>query len=248
MNALRLPVAALVIAMLAVACDPTAVEQPTTVVDDRDVQIAELRTEFNDLAALQGVADADLTDTLEAARALDRSVARFLDPATLYQQGDDWEQVQDVVDAARFTDLRQPYIDVALAADRARMTLSRAEERVDNEVDRAYLEAQDDVLVAIRSYAEQADRIAQLLERHGDVYLRFVTQNASFTERRFFFRTAEEAADAYATEVDSFLGDLATAQSQVAGEVGPWQDAAVAVNDATLRARRIYESRDEVSP
>lgn len=245
MKGLRLLAALLALVMFGVGCDPAAVDAPATTIDDRDVQIAELRAEFDDLATSQAKADEQLRVALEAARAIDRSVVRFLDPATLYDQGEEWDQVQSVVDAAEFTGLRQPYIDVALAADQARLTLSRAQDRVGEDVDQAYLAAQDDVLVAIRGYAEQADRIAQLLERHAEIYLRFATQNQSFTERRFFFRSAEEAADAYATEIDSFVGDLATAQQQVADEVQPWQDAAVIVNDATLIARRIYESRGE---
>lgn len=224
--------------------DPTAVGSTTpAVVDDRGVRLRQLRSAVADVAEVQATADDRVDLALEAARALDRSVARFLDPETLYDQGEAWGEVRAAVDAASFEGLREPYFELARAADRARTALARAEEDADDDWERSYFAAQDDVLVAVRDYAESADRVAQLLERHGPTYERFAEQNQSFTERRFFFRDADEAADAYATEVDGFIGDLVTAQQQLAEQVSVWRDAGVAVNDATADAREIYQAR-----
>lgn len=231
-------------ALAGVACDAAPLVAPSTpVIDDRGVRLRELRTAVDAVATSQGTADERVNLALDATRAVDRSVARYLDPATLYAQGDSWGEVQAAVDAADFEGLREPYFDVAIAADRARQALSRAREDVADDWERRYLDAQDEVLLAVRVYAEEADRVAQLLERHGPTYLALAAQNQSFTERRFYFRDADEAADAYATEVDPLLDDLLTAEQQLAAQVATWREAGIAVNDASAAAREIYEER-----
>lgn len=240
----RLPLVVLFVAGLLAACDPAATAPtPTPVVDDRGVTFDDLRAAVADVAAAQDDADDGVNRALEATRAMDRSVVNFLDPERIDDQVERWPDVRAVVDAAALTGLRDEFIEVALTTDRARTALSRAEARVDGDWEERYLAAQDDVLLAVRSYAEEADRVAQLLERHAGTYAFFLAQNVDFVERRFFFRTAEEAADAYATEVDARLDDLATAQRELAAQVDAWRAAGIDVNDATAAASRVYDER-----
>lgn len=246
----RLPlVCLLLVAAAAVACDPAAtVPTPTPVVDDRAVTFRELRDDVAAVATAQAEAEDGINRALEATRALDRTVVNFLDADRIDDQVERWPEVRAVADAAPLTGLRDGFIDVALATDRARASLSRAEGRVDDDWEHEYLEAQDEVLRSVRDYAEEADRVAQLLERHAGTYAFFLGKHVDFVERRWFFRSADEAADAYATEVDTRLDDLAVAQQELADQVQTWRDAGVAVNDATAIANRIFADRPASEP
>lgn len=227
------------------ACAPAArVEVPAPVVDDRGVTFDELRDAIAVVAQRQSGADDGVNRALEATRAIDRSVVALLDPERIDAQVERWPDVAATAGNAPLTGHRDAYIEVALAADRARAALSRARSRASGDDEDAYLEAQDEVLLAVRDYAEQADRVAQLLERHQSTYEFFVTKNSDFVERRSFFRSAEEASDAYATEIDGQVADLATAQRELSEQVDARRAAGVAVNDATATADRIFRGDD----
>lgn len=114
---------------------------------------------------------------------------------------------------------------------------------LDDEWEVSYLDAQDEVLVAVRDYARVADRLAQLVVRHWPTYEEIDAIVVDVAQRRGNYRDTGEAMDALAVELDPLMGDLATAQRQLADYRDRREEAGRAVNEATADAVTVYEQR-----
>jgi hypothetical protein len=237
----------LVLLSVLAGCAPAA-SQPTTEVNDRGLLLSRLRAAVADVATAQDVADQDLTTALGAVRAIDEAVAGLQDVDTLEDEIDAWDEQDTTFGAASVDDLRSELIDVAVAVDEARGRLATARSRLDDPWETEYLAAEDAVLAAVRDYAETSDRLAQLLQRHWPVYQGVRDEVASFVERRWYFRSTQEAADAFTVEMDPLRPDLQAAQRQIAEYRTRRADAAEVVNGATADAVSVWDRRSADQP
>ena len=145
--------------------------------------------------------------------------------------------------ATEATGLRDGYLAVAGDVDAARQTLADARAQLDDPWETQYLDAQDEVLLAVRGYARTADRLAQLLEQHWPTYVEVDARVVDFASRRSNYRDTPEAASALAVELDTILDDLAVAEAQLAEYRGRRSDAGREVNEASSAAVAVYEQR-----
>lgn len=206
--------------------------------------LSALQAEVAEVSQLQAEADTAVNGVLEVVRQVDEAVDGVDAPTTFDTTLDGYDQVHSAVTSTNAEGLRDGYLAVAEAVDGARGTLAAAREELDPDPwEVEYLDAQDEVLVLVREYAEAADRLAQLLERHWPTYVQVDEVLSDFATRRGDHRDTQEAVDALAVELDPLLGDLAVAQAQIA-EYGQQRAArGQAVNDATADLRSIYERR-----
>ncbi len=239
-----LPVA-LVVATLLVGCSTTPPTTSTSV-GERGRVLSALRLEVSEVAELQAAADRAVNDVLGVIRRVDEALDGLGGAATFEATLDGYAQVHAEVDATEAEGLRDGYLAVAEAVDEARATLAAARVELDGDPwEVEYLDAQDEVLVLVRAYAETADQLAQLLERHWPTYVDVDGRVVEFAEGRDNYRDTEEAANALAVELDPVLDDVAVAQAQIADYSQQRTVEGRAVNDATADLRSIYERRPE---
>lgn len=236
---------ALVVAMLLVGCS-TPPPTTSTSVGERVRVLSALRTEVAEVAEVQAAADRAMNDVLGVVRRVDEALDGLDGVTTFDTTLDDYSQVHGEVTATEAEGLRDGYLAVAEAVDEARATLAAARVQLDGDPwEVEYLDAQDRVLVLVRSYAETADRLAQLLERHWPTYNEVDGRVAQFAEGRGNYRDTEEAVNALAVELDTVLDDVAVAQAQIAEYGQERTTEGRAVNEATADLRSIYERRPE---
>lgn len=237
----------LVVALALFGCATTPAPSSTPI-EGRGQVLSALQAEVAEVAQLQAEADRTLNDVLGVVRQVDEALTGLAGETTFATTLDGYDQVHAAVSDTEADGLRDGYLAVAAAVDDARGTLAAARQELgDGPWEVEYLDAQDEVLVLVREYAETADKLAQLLERHWPTYVEVDATVADFTTRRGNHRDTQEAANALAVELDTVLGDLAVAQSQIA-EYGQARTASgQAVNDATADLRTIYERRPGVS-
>lgn len=210
----------------------------------REAVLADLRAEVAAVAQQQTAADAEVNDVLGAVRQVDEAVAaladvtRFDDTLSGYVEGP-----HAAVAATDAAGLRDGYLAVAEDVDAARQTLADARQRLDDPWEVTYLDAQDEVLLAVRAYARTADRLAQLLEEHWPTYEEVDERVTAFAATRANYRDTAEAAAALAVELDTVLDDLAVAEAQIAEYRGKRTEAGEAVNEASADAVAVYEQR-----
>ncbi len=237
----------LVVALALLGCSTTPAPSSTSI-EGRGQVLSALQAEVGEVSQLQADADAAVNEVLRVVRQVDEAVAGLDGETTFATTLDGYDQVHAAVTSTAAEGLRDGYLAVAAAVDDARGTLAAAREELDGgpwEVE--YLDAQDEVLVLVREYAETADKLAQLLERHWPTYVEVDETVVDLTTRRGNYRDTQEAMNALAVELDTVLGDLAVAQSQIA-EYGQVRTASgQAVNDATADLRTIYERRPGAS-
>lgn len=222
---------------------------PTPRVDDRAVQIQRLRTAVDRVAQVQTEADAVVLAVLDLVRAVDNTVPGMLDAASIDTTIGAWKASGSVLDVPEETpDLRAGYLTVAREVDEARTALATARTRLDDPWEQQYLAAEDDVLMAVRRYAEAGDRLAQILERHWATYAWFHAQMQSFAERRWQFRTGQEATDAFFVETDTRLDDLERAQQQLRDVRAERERQASQVNEASASAEVVWRERPTEAP
>lgn len=216
--------------------------------DERDAVLVDLRAEVAAVAEQQATADEATNDVLAAVRRVDEAVAALGDvtefDATLSGYVDGVHVVVAEVDA---TGLRDGYLAAAEEVDVARQTLADARARLDDPWEVTYLDAQDEVLLAVRDYARTADRLAQLLEQHWPTYEEVDTRVTDFAGRRGNYRDTPEAAAALAVELDTVIDDLAVAEAQIADYRRRRADAGEVVNEASSAAVEVYEQRPSAS-
>ena len=243
-----LPILLLVPLLASCSAAPTPAATPT---DDavREAVLADLRDEVAAVAEQQAAADGEVNEVLGAVREVDEAVAALMDvtrfDAALSGHVDGPHATVAATDA---TGLRDGYLAVADAVDAARQTLADARQRLDDPWEVTYLDAQDEVLLAVRAYARTADRLAQLLEQHWPTYEQVDAVVADLAGRRGNFRDTPEAAAALAVELDPLLDDLAVAEAQIAEYRGKRAEAGQAVNDASADAVAVYEQRPATPP
>lgn len=226
------------------ACTPSGAAE----VDDERLKIARLRDDITQVGEHRRTADDLLARTVAAVREMDAIVSGLRQPDTVDSARDTWERVDTAFQRADPAALRPALVELAFAVDRARETLHRAREDLTTEWQVSYLDAEDAVLVAIRDYAEASDAFGLAVVGHFDTYTDLHQRTAVFVEQRWFYRTPEEAADAYELAVQSVLASLATAQAQIADARDVRDAAAEAVNDAVAAADQVWESRPTESP
>lgn len=242
---MRLPTLLLTALLLAVpACTPSAPEVgPTASPTDHEALVDDLRDAVAAVAEEQDAADTRLLAALEAVRAVDEALVPLRSVGTIDDGVAAWPDAAAAFGRADVTDLRAGYLATAAAVDRARETLAATRTRLTSDWEVSYLDAEDEVLATVRAYAESADRLAQLLERHWPAYERIADQVSSFVERRWFFRSPQEALDALTVELDTLLIDLAAAQRELAQYRREREAAAQAVNEATAEAVAVWSRR-----
>lgn len=235
--------AALVAVLLLAGCSATPLPEPTQV-DDREAVLSALRDEVAAVGAGRGEADAAVNEVLEVVRAVNEAVAGLGNAttfdATLAAYEDD---VHARVAAVEVDGLRDGYFAVAEDVDEARQTLASARQRLDDPWEATYLDAQDAVLLAVRDYAEVADRLAQLVVQHWPAYTDADGRIVDFAARRGNYRDTQEAFDALAVELDTVVDQLAVAEAQIAEYRGRRTAAGRAVNEASADAVDVYERR-----
>jgi hypothetical protein len=218
-------------------------------VDDRAVQIERLRTAVERVAQAQTEADSAVLAVVDLVRAVDNTVPGMLDAETIDPTISAWKASGSVLSVPEeVPDLRAGYLTAAREVDDARAALATARTRLDDPWERRYLEAEDDVLTAVRRYAEAGDRLAQLLQRHWATYAWFHGQMESFVERRWQFRTDQEATDAFFVETDTQLDDLERAQQQLRDVRAEREREASQVNDASAAAEVVWAERPTDEP
>lgn len=207
--------------------------------------IKALREEIAAVARSQRAADESMARVLSAVRELDIIIGALRDPATVDRARGDFERVEQAVAAAapEVEDLRQPLIEVASAVDRARTILDEVRDSEDDEWTVAYLDAEDEVLLQVRDYAETADALARALITHWPTYSALHEATATFVEQRWFYRTDQEAADAYELAISRLLRRLEVAQEEIGDAIQEREQAAAAVNQAAARARQVWNER-----
>ena len=243
-SAVRL-LAALLPLLLLASCSSSPTPAATATEDVvREAVLADLRAEVAAVAQQQTAADAEVNDVLGAVRQVDEAVAaltdvtRFDDALAAYTDG-----AHAAVAATDATGLRDGYLAVAEDVDAARQTLADARQRLDDPWEVSYLEAQDEVLLAVRAYARTADRLAQLLEQHWPTYEEVDARVTAFATGRGNYRDTAEAAAALAVELDPVLDDLTVAEVQIAEYRRRRAEAGQAVNEASADAVAVYEQR-----
>ncbi len=233
----------LVLAAVSAAC-ASAPAEPSPSVDPETVQ--ELHRRMADVAEAQRTADRGLASAVEAVRQLDGIVSGLRDPGRVDDAKDSWPRVSAAWGAASSEQLREGLVDLASAVDEARVVLDRVRDEAHSEPWlRDYLDAEDEVLVRTRSYAETADRLARALVRHWPTYTDLHDRTARFVEQRWFYRTSQEAADAYELAVQPLLGELASGQEAIAEAREERDAAAREVNESVAAATDAWSSRDD---
>lgn len=241
---LHLPVV-LLLGLAVAACASAPAEEPS--VDPGDVQ--ELHARMADVASSQAAADRQLAAAVEAVRQLDGIIAGLRDPGQVDAAKGTWPRVEAAWSAASPDGLRDGLVDLATAVDEARIALDRVRDQVTDEEWLAdYLDAEDEVLRRTRSYAETADTLARALQRYWPTYQDLHDRTARFVEQRWFYRTPQEAADAYELAVQPLLTELSAAQEAIAEARDARDEAARAVNDAVGSAQDEWEDRPSPSP
>jgi hypothetical protein len=244
-RAVRALLPAVVAVLTLVGCSSTPSSTPTAdaASGDRAEVLADLRDEVADVAEDQAAADRSVNDVLEVVRAVEESVAALRGHAGFDAALDDHATVHDRVEGTRVGGLRDGYLRVAEDVDDARQALASARARLDDPWEQEYLDAQDAVLLAVREYARTADQLAQLLEQHWPTYVDVDAEVAAFAARRGNYRDEQEAADAFAVELEDVLGDLTVAEAQVAEYRTRRTAAGQAVNEASADALAVWERR-----
>ena len=242
-RAVRL-LSALLLPLLLVSCSSSPTPAPaSSEAAVRAAVLADLREEVAAVAEQQQDADAEVNEVLAAVRQVDEAVAALTDVTRFDDALSGYDGVHATVEATEATGLRDGYLAVAEDVDAARQTLADARARLDDPWEVTYLDAQDEVLLAVRAYARTADRLAQLLEQHWPTYEQVDTRVTEFAGTRGNYRDTAEAAAALAVELDPVLDDLAVAEAQIAEYREKRTEAGQAVNDASADAVAVYEQR-----
>lgn len=244
-------VSSLAVVTAVTACAPTAPESapspsPSTI--DRLAAYERLNTSVAQIAEEQATLSPPMAQLLSALRAIDRAVANLRDPERIDAAVDAWPPVTQDLDDAPLEDVRRSARELAAAVDATRVELARTRSSLDDDWEAEYLDAQDLVLQEVRVYAEASDSLAQVLALHLPTYRQIMEETAAFVDRRGFYRSAEEASDAYEVEIGRLVDDLAAARQQIARYVEARDEAALDVNAATATASDVWRQRPESVP
>lgn len=236
------PFAVLVLVASAAACDLGGPEPPPT------VDLAPLEEPMAAVVTSQREADEQLATVLAAVRDLDTSIGGFRDPDTVDDARSGWEAVAETFSQAETDGLRERYLELAATVDEARAVLHGIRQDLDESWERDYLDAEYDALMAVRDYAEESDVLVRALLTHWPTYEAVHDATAEFVEQRWLYRDSAEAADAYELAVSRHLGALEIAQEEIAEGRRVREEAAERANEATQRAREVFEEQPTPQP
>ena len=229
---------------LVAGCSPSPTSPAPSEDPTHTAVLRSLRGRLASVADAQAAADEDLNAVLERIRRLDEAIVELERESGFDDRLQAYDPLHEDVEATSVgAELREGWFEVAEVVDEARGALARARQVLDGEWEGEYLDAQDEVLVAVREYARVADRLAQLVIRHWPTYEQIDQTIADVAQRRGNYRDAAEARDALAVELDPLLADLATAQEQLAEYRDRRQQAGQRVNEATADAVSVYQQR-----
>lgn len=216
-----------------------------TVVSDSRARMGRLRDAVSTVAEAQRGADAELSLVVSGIRDLEETVLRLRSADTVDAAVEEWPDVSSDWPDEGAAPVREALRRVALEVDDARLVLVAVRAERTDEWERSYLDAQDAVLSALRTYAEAADRLAQVVELRWEDLAEIHDLVDSFVERRWFFRTDTEATQAFEVEVDDLVRPLDRAVNDVAALTAEREAAATAVNEATELAQDLWLRRPE---
>lgn len=217
------------------------------VVDAGALELAQLHEEMSQVASAQRTADTALGASVRAVRELDAIVGALRNLEKVDAARGTWQGVTDAFAAAHPETLRDLLVELAFAVDRARGSLREARGHLEGDWEQRYLDAEDEVLAAVRSYAEAADRFGQAINAHWPTYGDLHARTATFVEQAWFYRNSREAADAYELAVQPLLQALADAQAAVAAARDERDDAGTEVNVAIAAAREVWAARPDAA-
>lgn len=226
--------------------EPTPSPSPSPV--DRLAAYERLNTSVGAIAEEQATLSPPMAQLLSALRAIDRAVANLRDPERIDAAVDAWPPVTQDLGDAPLEDVRRAARELAGDVDATRIELARTRSSLDDDWEAGYLDAQDLVLQEVRVYAEASDALAQVLAMHLPTYRQVMEETGAFVDRRGFYRSAEEASDAYEVEIGRLLDDLAAARQQIARYVEERDEAALDVNAASAAASDVWQQRPESTP
>ena len=215
---------------------------------DRLAAYERLNTSVAEIADEQAELSPPMAQLLSALRAVDRAVANLRDPERIDAAVDAWPPVAQELDPGPLEEVRRAARELAADVDATRIELARTRSALDDDWEAGYLDAQDRVLQEVRVYAEASDALAQVLALHLPTYRQLLEETSAFVDRRGFYRSADEASDAYEVEIGSLLDDLAAARQQIARYVEERDEAAIDVNAATAAASDVWQQRPERDP
>ena len=212
-------------------------------VDRRAAEFARLNNAVADVAEQQAQADPALAEHLEILRRLDGLIEELRDPEQVDAAKERFAPLATRFEELDADHLKQQYRQLAFEVDEARGALNRARQDVTDEWEAEYLDAQNDVLAALRGYAQAADALAQVLGTYRELYAAIAEETRIFVEQRWFYRTSQEAADAYELAIEDQLSGLSEARKVIADFTAERDEAAVAVNQATADAAAVWARR-----
>ncbi|MDX1510026.1 MAG: hypothetical protein R3249_01650 [Nitriliruptorales bacterium] len=222
--------------------------EPEAVVEDSAIRLARLHDAVAQVAREQAAADELLSELVAAVRDLEQTVVRMRDAETIGSAIAAWPEIDDEWPAAGGPPVRVALRSVAMAVDDARLALASVRGQRSEDWERRYLDAEDEVLGAVRDYAASADRLTQAVEHHWDNLLAVRDLVNDFVERRWFFRNDAEATQAFEVEVRDLIGPLDRAARDILVITREREAAATAVNEATIAARDLWALRPRPSP
>lgn len=216
-----------------------------TVVTDSRARMGRLRDAVREVAEAQRAADARLSAVVSAVRQLEETVLRLRSADTVDTAVEEWPDVASNWPGDGAEPVREALRQVALEVDDARLVLVAVRAERTDEWERGYLDAQDAVLSAVRTHAESADRLAQVVGRHWESLVEIHDLVDSFVERRWFFRTDTEATQAFEVEIDDLVRPLDRAVNEVGAITAEREAEAKAVNEATEYAQDLWLRRPQ---
>lgn len=238
-------------AVAATACsdgETAGIPSPTETALDTMAAYAQLNDAVAVIAEEQAALAPPMAELLSSLRATDRAVANLRDPQRIDGAVDAWPPVEGELDDAPLQEVRTAARGLAAEVDETRIELAQTRSSLDDEWERSYLDAQDEVLRAVRTYARTSDELAQVLAMHLPTYRTAIEESGAFVGTRDRYRSAEEASDAYEVEIGALLDELSTARQQIARFVEQRDDAAVEMNAQTAAAADVWARRPEDVP
>lgn len=223
---------------------------PSTSVDAVGLRLDRLNRQMAEVAAAQNRASPVLQAVLQAVREIDGFVAGMRSEEHVRETEKTWPRVDAAFLSAEPDGLREPLVEIAVKVDSARSTLSQARRVLEEPWEQRYLDAEDRVLIAVRSYAEATDALVQILQRHWPTYAGLHAASSAYVSANEFYRSSTEAVQAYEVRVTRLIGPWEAAKDEIARFREGQVEAARAVNEAAQEAEAAWDARtsEPVSP
>lgn len=209
------------------------------------LRLDRLNRHMAEVASAQDQAAPRVRSVLAAVTELDRFVTGMRDRERIRDVEPTWPRVDGAFLDAAPDGLREPLVDLAVKVDSARSTLSQARHVLEEPSEQRYLDAEDQVLVAVRAYAETTDALVQVVQRHWPTYTGLHEASAAYVAANEFYRSATEAVQAYEVRVARLVGSWEVAREEIARYRDEHVEAAREVNQAAQEAEAAWDARTE---